>query len=81
MNYSSLLLSTQMIYLTTRAWNSGADMAISLHHFTAIFQGEDKSIERCENHYKSGHVESFRYADGVIAWTYCQSCPRQSQGA
>ena len=27
---------------------------------------EDKSIERGENHYKSGHVESFIYADGEI---------------
>ena len=29
-----------------------------------FFQGE--SIERGENHYKSGHVESFSYADGEI---------------
>ena len=31
-----------------------------------FFQGEDKSIGRGENHYKSGHVESFSYADGEI---------------
>ena len=31
-----------------------------------FFQGEDKSIERGENHYKSGHVERFSYADGEI---------------
>ena len=31
-----------------------------------FFQGEDKSIERGENHYKSGYVESFSYADGEI---------------
>ena len=47
-------------------FNSGTDMAISLLHFTAFFQWEDKSIERGENHYKSGHVESFSYADGEI---------------
>ena len=41
-------------------------MAISLLHFSAFFQGEDKSIVRGENHYKSGHVESFSYADGEI---------------
>ena len=66
MNYRSSLLSTHMIYVTTHTWNSGTDMAISLLHFTAFFQGEDKSIERGENHYKSGHVESFSYADGEI---------------
>ena len=41
-------------------------MSISLLHFTAFFQGEDKSIERGENLYNWGHVESFRYADGEI---------------
>ena len=53
-------------YVTSRTWNSGTDMAISLLHFTAFFQGEDKSIERGENLYNWGHVESFRYADGEI---------------
>ena len=46
--------------------HSGTDMAISLLHFTAFFQGEDNSIERGKNHYKSGHVESFSYADEEI---------------
>ena len=41
-------------------------MSISLLHCTAFFQGEDKSIERGYNHYKSGHVESFSYADGEM---------------
>ena len=49
-----------------RHHDSGTDMAISLIHFTAFSQGEDKSIERGENHYKSGHVESYSYADGGI---------------
>ena len=31
-----------------------------------FFQGKDKSIERGENHYKLGHVESFSFADGEI---------------
>ena len=39
-----------------RHHHSGTDMAISLLHFTDFFQGEDTSIERGENHYKSGHV-------------------------
>ena len=48
-----------------RHHHSGTGMEISapLHRF---FQGEDKSIERGENHYKSGHVQSFSYADGKI---------------
>ena len=39
-----------------RQHHSGTDMAISLLHFTALLQGEDNSINRGENHYKSGHV-------------------------
>ena len=31
-----------------------------------FFQGEDKSIQRGEHHYKFGHVESFSYAVGEI---------------
>ena len=48
-------------------------MAISapLHRF---FQGEDKSIERDENHYESGHVESFSYADGEIVGFVVSHC-------
>ena len=60
------LLSTRMIYVIARTWNSGTDMAFSLLHLTAFFQGEDKSIERGENHYKLGHVESFSYDEGEI---------------
>ena len=41
-------------------------MVISLLYFTAFFQGEDNSFERGENHYKSGHVESFSFANGEI---------------
>ena len=66
MNYSSSLLSTHMIYVTTpalRTRHRDGDLFAPLYHF---FQGEDKSIERGENHYKSGHVDSFSYADGEI---------------
>ncbi|KAG5277758.1 hypothetical protein AALO_G00091050 [Alosa alosa] len=41
-------------------------MAISLLHFTTFFQGQEKSIDWGENHYKSGHVERFSYANGEI---------------
>lgn len=30
------------------------------------FFGEEKSIQRGENHYKSSHVEKFYYHEGVI---------------
>ena len=66
MNYSSSLLSTHMIYVTTPALGTrhrDGDLSAPLHRF---FQGEDKSIERGENHYKSGHVQSFSYAEGKI---------------
>ena len=47
-------------------WNSETDMAIPLLHFTGFFQGENKSLERGQNHYKLGHVESFSYANGEM---------------
>ena len=36
--------------------HSDTDMVISLLHLTFFYQGEDNSIERGVNHYKSGHV-------------------------
>ena len=36
-------------------------MAVTLSGFTAFFQGEEKSVKRGENHYKSGHVEKAIY--------------------
>ena len=49
-----------MMYVTTRS------LAISLHYFTAFFQGEDESLEIGEHHYESGHVESCSHADGEM---------------
>ena len=60
----SALLSTHMINVTTHTGNSGETWG-SLLHFTAVFQGEDKSIERGETSI-SRHVESFSFADGEI---------------
>ena len=52
-------------------------MAISMLHLTDFFQGEDNSLERGENHYKSGHVESFSYVDGESSpqGQDCLVCP------
>ena len=33
---------------------------------TSFFSGEPKSIKRGENHYKSDHIESFQYSNGMI---------------
>ena len=40
--------------------------AITISALTSVFSDEPKSINRGENHYKSGHVESFYYSDGII---------------
>ena len=40
--------------------------AITISALTSCFSDEPKSINRGENHYKSGHVESFHYSDGII---------------
>ena len=45
---------------TDPTWN----MTVSGVHFIAFFQGEDKRLERGENHYKSGQRESCSYASG-----------------
>ncbi len=38
------------------------DMAVSLADFTALFQDEEKSIKRDENHFKSAHAERCSYS-------------------
>ena len=40
--------------------------AISIFALTTFFSNEPKSISRGENHYKSGHIESFSYSDRVL---------------
>ena len=41
-------------------------VAITISALTSFFSDEPKSINRGENHYKSRHVESFHYSDGII---------------
>ena len=67
MDYNSSLLSTRLLYVTTTSTRIPLNMPVSLVHFTAFFQGEDKLVERGENHFRSGHVEGFRYASGEMA--------------
>ena len=43
-------------------WHRHGDLSAQL-----FFQGENKNVERGENHYKSGHVESFSYVGLVYA--------------
>ncbi|XP_075333108.1 cystatin-C-like [Odontesthes bonariensis] len=42
-------------------------MALLLASFTQFFEGERKFVSRGENHYQSGHVESFCYAGGDMS--------------
>ena len=46
-------LSTCLIYITPTSTRIPLNMPVSLVHFTAFFQGEDK-LERGENHFRSG---------------------------
>lgn len=40
--------------------------ALSISSLASFFADEQKSLTRGENHYKSNHVESFSYIDGII---------------
>ena len=40
--------------------------SLSISSLLSFFSGEQKSIDRGENHFKSNHVESFIYSGGVI---------------
>ena len=39
---------------------------ISIVSLISFFGEEQKSIRKGENHYKSGHVESFTYSEGIL---------------
>ena len=40
--------------------------SLSISSLASFFSGEQKSLERGENHYRSDHVESFTYSGGII---------------
>ena len=40
--------------------------ALSIVSLISFFGEEQKSIRKGENHYKSGHVESFTYSEGIL---------------
>lgn len=40
--------------------------SLSIASLVSFFAGEQKSIDRGENHYKSEHVESFSYSTGIL---------------
>lgn len=40
--------------------------ALSISSLISFFGEEQKSITKGENHYKSGHVESFNYSQGIL---------------
>ena len=53
-------------------------VAVTIASLVSFFAEEKKSIERGENHYRSDHVESFAYADGVIKGTVHASMKNKS---
>ena len=40
--------------------------ALSIVSLISFFGEEQKSIRKGENHYKSGHVESFTYSEDIL---------------
>ena len=40
--------------------------SLSITALLAYFSNDNKSISRGENHYKSGHVTTFAYEDGIL---------------
>ena len=41
-------------------------MAVSVYNIMTFFKGEEKSVNRGQNHFKSGHVEQCIYTKGQI---------------
>ena len=52
--------------------------AISISALTSFFCDEPSRIQRGENHYKSGHVESCKYSDGIIRGSVQASMKKKS---
>ena len=52
--------------------------AVTIGSLVSFFAEEKRSITRGENHYRSDHVESFAYADGVIGGTVHASMKNKS---
>ena len=63
---------------------------LSIASLVSFFAGEQKSVDRGENHFRSSHVESFAYLPGVLKGevhaslkktiykvTVCQAEPRR----
>ena len=40
--------------------------SLSISSLASFFSGEQKSLERGENHYQSDHVQSFTYSGGIV---------------
>lgn len=40
--------------------------SLSIASLVSFFDGEEKSIDRGENHVKSDHMEAFSYSAGVL---------------
>ena len=49
-----------------KTFQRGVMAALSISSLVSFFSDEQKSLTRGENHYKSNHIESFTYSDGII---------------
>ena len=52
--------------------------AVTIGSLVSFFAEKKRSITRGENHYRSDHIESFVYADGVIRGTVHASMKNKS---
>ena len=52
--------------------------AITISALASFFSDEPKSIQRGENHYKSNHIESCEYSDGIIRGSVQASMKKKS---
>ena len=53
--------------------------ALSISSLASFFADEQKSFTRGENHYKSNHVESFSYSDGIIRGEYVEKFSKRDK--
>ena len=62
---TSHCLATKNLGLN-KTFQRGVMAALSISSLVSFFSDEQKSLTRGENHYKSNHIESFTYSDGII---------------
>ena len=54
------------IFSSKQTWRVSNMASLSITSLVSFFSGENKSLERGENHYRSDHINSFTYSSGII---------------